>query len=83
MVCKHLRQLYQLCQEQQIRLGSSDLIRIVCKQCGEQEICPTNLMELETDDDATKDTDDITNQADCSAEHTDTTPKEDSEQQTC
>ncbi len=51
MVCVHLKQLYQLCQEQQIRLGGSDLIRIVCKQCGEQDICPTNLMELTPDED--------------------------------
>ena len=45
MVCTHLRELYDLCQQQQIRLGSSDLVRIVCKQCGEQEVCPSALME--------------------------------------
>ncbi|NOX54741.1 MAG: hypothetical protein GXP27_09935 [Planctomycetes bacterium] len=49
MVCIHLRQLYQLCLDQQIRLSSSDLVRIVCQQCGEQEICPSNLMELESE----------------------------------
>ena len=31
MVCTHLRELYQLCETQQIRLSSSDLIHIVCK----------------------------------------------------
>ena len=45
MSCVHLRQLYQLCQQHELRLGSSDLIRIVCDQCGEQEVCPSNLMD--------------------------------------
>jgi len=49
MVCTHLRQLYELCQDQQIRLGSSDLVRFVCTQCGEQEVCPSNLMEQGSD----------------------------------
>ncbi|HID24807.1 MAG TPA: hypothetical protein EYP14_20740 [Planctomycetaceae bacterium] len=57
MVCIHLRQLYQLCLEQQIRLSSSDLVRIVCQQCGEQEICPSNLMELESDTPTQEDAD--------------------------
>ena len=43
MVCDHLRQLYQLCQEQKIRLSGSDLIHIVCEQCGRQDVCPSNL----------------------------------------
>lgn len=47
MICSHLRDLYQLCLDQQIRLGGSDLIRVVCKQCGEQEICPSNIIDLD------------------------------------
>lgn len=43
MVCDHLRQLYQLCQEQKIRLSGSDLIHIVCEQCGRHDVCPSNL----------------------------------------
>ena len=43
MVCEHLRQLYQLCVDQKIRLGGSDLIHLVCEQCGRQEVCPSNL----------------------------------------
>mgnify|MGYP007073360658 CR=1 FL=1 len=45
MVCTHLKQLYQLCQDQQLRLGGADLIRVVCKQCGKQEVCPSTLMD--------------------------------------
>lgn len=44
MTCVHLRKLYQLCQEEDLRLGSSDLIRIVCQQCGVQDECPSLLM---------------------------------------
>jgi hypothetical protein len=45
MACTHLRQLYQLCQDQHLRLGGSDLIRVVCQQCGEQDICPSSLVD--------------------------------------
>lgn len=47
MVCDHLRQLYQLCLDQKIRLSGSDLIHIVCEQCGKQEVCPSNLLTLD------------------------------------
>ena len=45
MICTHLKELYQLCESSQIRLGSSDLIRIVCKQCEKEETCPSMLMD--------------------------------------
>ena len=45
MTCVHLRQLYKLCQEQDLKLGGSDLIRVVCHQCGEQEVCPSTLID--------------------------------------
>ena len=45
MVCEHLRQLYQLCLDQKIRLGGADLIHIVCRQCDRQEVCPSNLRD--------------------------------------
>jgi hypothetical protein len=45
MVCEHLQQLYQLCQDQQLRLSGSDLIRVVCKQCGHEETCPSGLID--------------------------------------
>lgn len=45
MTCMHLQQLYKLCQEQDLKLGGSDLIRVVCQQCDEQEVCPSILMD--------------------------------------
>jgi hypothetical protein len=45
MACVHLNQLYQLCKDSQVRLSSSDLIRIVCKQCEKEEVCPSVLFE--------------------------------------
>ncbi len=45
MVCTHLRELYTLCEQHEIRMGGTDLIRLVCKQCEEEETCPSTLME--------------------------------------
>ena len=45
MVCQHLRELYQLCEKNQLKLGSADLIRIVCKQCNQEETCPSVLTD--------------------------------------
>jgi hypothetical protein len=43
MTCIHLQQLYQLCQQNDLKLSSSDLIHIVCKQCDKEEVCPSTL----------------------------------------
>ncbi len=45
MTCVHLKKLYDLCAQEDLKIGSSDLVRIVCKQCGEQEVCPSLLVE--------------------------------------
>lgn len=45
MVCVHLRALYDLCQTHQLKLGGSDLIRIVCTQCQQHDICPSTIHE--------------------------------------
>lgn len=45
MVCTHLKELYQLCESNQLVIGSSDLVRITCKQCDEVETCPSVLMD--------------------------------------
>lgn len=50
MPCTHLTQLIQLCERSQIRLSSSDLIHIVCKQCEKQEVCPSVLLDDATDE---------------------------------
>ena len=44
MTCVHLQQLFKLCQDQKLKLGGSDLIRVVCHQCGLQEVCPSTLI---------------------------------------
>jgi hypothetical protein len=41
MSCVHLRKLYQLCQQEGLKLAGPDLIHIVCEQCGEKEVCPS------------------------------------------
>jgi hypothetical protein len=45
MTCVHLRQLYQLCQENDLKFSSSDLLHIVCRQCERQEVCPAVLTD--------------------------------------
>ncbi len=45
MTCVHLRKLYELCQTHELRLGGSDLIHIICHECGEKEVCPSGLMD--------------------------------------
>ena len=45
MTCVHLQQLYKLCQEHDLKLSGSDLIHLVCHECGEQEVCPSTLMD--------------------------------------
>jgi hypothetical protein len=43
VTCIHLQSLYKFCQEQDLKLSGSDLIRVVCRQCGGQEVCPSTL----------------------------------------
>lgn len=45
MTCVHLKKLYQLCQQEGLKLAGPDLIHIVCEQCGEQEVCPSLLYD--------------------------------------
>lgn len=45
MTCVHLQQLFKLCQHHELKLSSSDLIRVACSQCGEQEVCPSTLTD--------------------------------------
>jgi hypothetical protein len=45
MSCKHLLELYEICRRNQLKLSSTDLIRIVCPQCGVEEVCPSLLCE--------------------------------------
>ena len=65
MPCIHLQKLYALCQEHDLKfqLSGTDLVRIVCRECGEQEVCPSVLtdeydaQESRADDTAADDVD--------------------------
>lgn len=41
MTCVHLKKLFELVDENQLEFSSSDLVRIVCKQCEKEEVCPS------------------------------------------
>lgn len=47
MPCVHLKELYELCEKHDLRIGSLDAIRIVCRQCEEQDVCPSSLTDGE------------------------------------
>ena len=47
MTCVHLQKLYDLCQRHELRiqLSGSDLMRIVCRECGAHDVCPSVMTE--------------------------------------
>ncbi len=45
MTCKHLKELYDMCARNNLKLSSSDLIRIMCPECGVEEVCPSMLSD--------------------------------------
>lgn len=47
MPCVHLKELYELCEKHDLRIASPDAIRIVCRQCEEQDVCPSSLTDGE------------------------------------
>jgi hypothetical protein len=49
MICVHLQELFDVCREHDLKIGGSDLIRVVCRQCGQQEVCPSTLVEAPAD----------------------------------
>jgi len=50
MTCVHLRNLYELCRKHDLKLAGSDLIHIICKECGEKEVCPSALLDEFTEE---------------------------------
>ncbi len=44
MPCTHLQQLYALCEQHGLKLSSSEVIRLVCPNCGLEDSCPDNLL---------------------------------------
>lgn len=49
MTCMHLREIDRVCNSNGIVLGRTDLIRIVCAECGEHEVCPAHSVTLTED----------------------------------
>ena len=47
MICVHLKKLYHLCQDEGIRVSSSDLVQFVCNECGVKEVCPSSILDEE------------------------------------
>lgn len=45
MICEHLKQLYDHCEKHEIRLSSSDAIRIMCNECQNTDVCPSVLTD--------------------------------------
>ncbi len=45
MMCEHIKQLFQLCEEHDLKLSSSDIIRISCQECQRIEVCPATLAD--------------------------------------
>ena len=45
MACRHLKELYDVCQRHGLKLSSSELIRVSCPQCDEEETCPSVLAD--------------------------------------
>ncbi len=45
MSCQHLKKLFELCEQEEIRIAAPDLVRFVCPRCNDQETCPSILMD--------------------------------------
>ena len=47
MPCTHLQELFELCEKHNLQITSHDAVRVVCRQCEEQEVCPSALTDGE------------------------------------
>ena len=47
MLCEHLTELFNLCEKHELKIASQDAIKIVCRQCQQQEVCPSSLTDGE------------------------------------
>ncbi|QDV46583.1 hypothetical protein Enr13x_64920 [Stieleria neptunia] len=45
MPCEHLQELFDLCEKHDLQIASQDAIKVVCRQCQEQEVCPSSLTD--------------------------------------
>lgn len=42
MTCTHLKVIDRVCHEHGLALGRTELVRLVCRECSDQEVCPVN-----------------------------------------
>ena len=47
MPCEHLQELFELCEKHDLQIASQDAIKVVCRQCQQQEVCPSSLTDGE------------------------------------
>jgi hypothetical protein len=47
MSCVHLKEINRVCSDNGVHVSQSDLVRIVCKECGDHEVCPSNPVQFE------------------------------------
>jgi len=45
MACVHLQELFQLCQDNDLKISGADLVHFVCERCNRQDVCPMSMME--------------------------------------
>lgn len=44
MICVHLKEIDRLCHNYKVEISRTDMVRMVCTECGEHEVCPSNVM---------------------------------------
>ena len=47
MPCVHLQELFELCEKHDLKITSHDAIQVVCRQCQQQDVCPSSLTDGE------------------------------------
>lgn len=47
MPCSHLQELYEVAKKHDLKIAASDAVHIVCRQCNEEDTCPTALTDGE------------------------------------
>jgi hypothetical protein len=45
MTCIHLRELFDLCTQHNVKVSSAEVVHFVCNQCNHQETCPAMLAD--------------------------------------
>ena len=42
MICEHLEEFFAVCDKHGLQIASPDAIKVVCRQCEQQQVCPTS-----------------------------------------